>query len=171
MNILRKHWPVFMLVIVILVYFLPCLMYVSDRSGLNIVNAKKTLGVTIKFNNNWYPLISSDMLLGKLIISSKMPKTVIYCENSWINPWGCDQIWVSQYPAHHDDMIQSGKFASVQQYPWGAVGIVKDEVTKTPNRKLGLIQGIGIGFSGVNLNILNGIDAINIDNEKPLVPN
>ena len=156
MNILRKHGPVFLLVVVILVYFLPCLMYVSDRSGLNIVDTKKTLGVTIKFKNNWYPLISSDMFLGKLLMPSKIPKTVVYCENSWVNPWGCDQIWVSQYV----DMSRPGIFASVQQYPWGAVGIVKDEVTKTPNRKLGLVQGVGIGFSGVNLDILNGVDAI-----------
>lgn len=161
MNTLRKYWVAILLATIIPIYFLPCLMYASNKLGLDVVNTKETLGVTIKFNNNWYPLASNDTLFGKLITSSGVPPTVIYCENSWINPWGCDQVWVSRYGVKND-MIQSSMFATVQQYPWGTVGVVKDEVTKTPSRKLGLVQGVGIGFSGINLNILSDVKAINV---------
>ena len=161
MNTLRKYWIAILLATIIPIYFLPCLMYASDKLGLDVVNTKETLGVTIKFNTNWYPLVSSDTLFGKLIISSGVPPTVIYCENNWINPWGCDQVWVSRYNVQND-MSKSNMFATIQQYPWGTVGIVKGEVTKTPSRELGLVQGVGIGFSGINLNILNDVKAINV---------
>ncbi len=158
-NVFRKNWAAIIWVVIGTFYFLPCLIYASDKFGLDVVNTKKTIGAEIKFKANWYPIASSDTWVGKLIMSSDVPPTVIYCEINWISPWSCDQVWVSKSKVW-EIKEKSDMFATERQYSWGKVGIVKDEVAKTPGGKLGVVQGIGIGISGVNLNILDDIMAI-----------
>ena len=157
-----KYWVVILWAVIGTIYFLPCLIYASERLGLDVVNTKKTIGVTIEFKSRWYPLASSNTWYGKLIISSEVSPTVIYCEINWINPWNCDQVWVSRNKVW-EVKEDSGIFATVQQFPWGAIGIVKDEVTKTPDGKLGIVRGLGIGFSAENLNILRDISTISFE--------
>lgn len=160
MTKLRKNWVAIIWIVIGTIYFLPCLFYASDKFGIDTVNTEKTIGAQIKFKAHWFPLASSNTLLGKLLIPSDLPQTVIYCKIDWVSPWDCDQVWVSKSKAWE---IKEGsdKFATERQYSWGKVGIVKDEVAKTPGGKLGVVQGVGIGISGSNLNILDDIIKIN----------
>lgn len=155
---LRNNWPTVITSVIAICYFIPYMFYLGDMLGLRVVNTEKVIGVSFEFKAKWYPIASSNTLLGKLLISSSAP-TVIYCEMNWINPWGCDQVWVSKSDVWRIK-DENSVFVSVHQFQWGTVGIVKDDVTRTPNGKLAIIKGFDIGISGENLNILESIKSI-----------
>ena len=160
----RNYAIAFLLALIGVIYFLPSLMYVGNRFGIDVTNTKKVLGLSIDFESKWYPIASSDTLLGKIIISTEVAPSVIYCNINWINPWDCDQVWISKSDVWNTK--NPNVFESVHQYSWGGVGVVKDTVSKT-DRKLAIIQSVGIGISGKSLDILNDIKTINFTSISP----
>ncbi len=149
-------------VVIAVCYFLPSLIFISEKLGLDVIDTRKAIGVEIEFKANWYPIMTSNIWPGKIITPPDVSPAVFYCKINWISPWSCDPVVVSRSKVW-DGKKWLGMFVTEQQFPWGTIGIVKDDVTKTPDRKLGLLQGANIGFSGIDLDILNDIKAIHLD--------
>jgi hypothetical protein len=144
----------------LLLYFLPNVLYLGDRVGLHAADSKDTLGISVETENGWYALAASNTALGKLLIPSTMSPTVLYYKNSWLTPWSSDMAFVSKYDIPSDPASRAALFASVKMFRWGEAGLVKVELTRTPNRQLALLPEFGVGVSAVNLDMLADIRRI-----------
>jgi hypothetical protein len=141
-------------------YFLPAILFLMDRSGLKIVDPREVVGLEIEIGEGWFPLYSSTTAMGRLIIPPTNPKTVVFCRVDWITPWACERVWMYRNAISVETMKSRELFSSIEQYTWGRVGIVRDEATQTPGRKLAMILDHGVAISAANLGILRDIKRI-----------
>ena len=146
--------------IAVISYFLPVVIFLMDRSGYKLVEPSGVFGLEIEIGERWFPLISSETAMGRLIMPSMNPNTVVYCRVEWITPWSCEQAWVYRNAISTEAVKSRDIFSSIEQYPWGTVGIVRDDVTQTPGRKLALILEHGVAISAAKLDILRNIKTI-----------
>jgi len=146
--------------IVVVAYFLPAIVFLLDRVGLKLIDSKEVLGHHIAVGDGWFPVYSSATALGKLVLSPTDAPTVVYCKVDWVTPWGCQQVSMYRHKFDVEIFKSRGLFSEIKSYSWGEAGIVKDEVTQTPGRKLAIFLGKGLAVSAVDLVILGEIKGI-----------
>ncbi len=160
----QKWWALSAMAIAIigllLAYFLPTIIFVIDRGGIKIADPRDIIGVEIEVGGGWFPLYSSQTTLGKLIISSKSPPTVVFCKVNWLTPWNCQQAAIYRHEFSIEGIKARGLFTQIEKYSWGQAGIVRADSTQTPGNKMALILDHGLAVSSGNLEILPEIKKI-----------
>ena len=163
-SLTKRRWMVgcgvALVTIAVLAYFLPVVIFLMDRSGYKLVESRAAVGLEIEIGKGWFPLYSSATTMGRFVMPSMRQNMVVFCKVDWIAPWSCEQAWVYRNEISTEAVKSRELFSSVEQYPWGSVGIVRDEVTQTPGRKLALILEHGVAISAVNLDVLRDIKTI-----------
>ncbi len=157
---LKNRIVILLLAVVAVMYFLPAILYVSYRAGFEIVNPKAVLGITLDIDNGWYPIATSDTQLGRLMNVSPSPRTVVFYKNNWLVPWNSEEAFISEYAKAENSDMSSGMYVKIDDFKWGKAALVKDEITRTPSRKLVVLPEYGIGISANDLRILGDIRRI-----------
>ena len=150
----RVIWFV-VLVIGIVIYQAPNIALLAHKAGLSIASTDR-LGVRLIVGNDWYPVASTDSLLGRLLLSQGGNHVVLYHRYSSIQPWKQEMFAVMAYST----LVDSSLVEATKETPWGRVLLIKALDSADPSTRLYAAPDFGIGFLVGNFGVLSDIQSV-----------
>lgn len=124
----------------------PNLALLAYKAGIPIASTE-VLGVEVEVRNGWYPVLSSDSVLGKAVFRSGGPPLVTFHRHSIVFPWRTEVLGIMYYKLPPNMVIEA-----TQEMPWGTAMKVKARpagVTQSLFAVPGLDVGILVEAPGV----------------------
>jgi hypothetical protein len=137
---------------VLLLYHAPNLALMAYKGGFPIADAD-LLGVEIRVANGWYPVASSDSLLGKALLPTAGPPLVVFQRPSLIWPWRGELFAVKSYRS----VVDKSSVQQVKQAAWGQAMLLRPNPGDDPDQRLFAVPSHGVGIVVNDQKILDDI--------------
>lgn len=162
----RSRWlSIGVLIVVLILYQAPNLALLAYKAGLPLANTDQ-LGVQVKVRNGWYPVASSDSLLGKAAFPPAGPPLVAFHRPSLIWPWTAETFALMSYRKP----VDAAAVESTKEMPWGRAMLIKANPVANPAQRLFAVPDLGVGVLLENPNVLDDIVALARVQGSPKVP-
>lgn len=153
------------LIIVLIFYQAPNLALLAYKAGLPLANSEQ-LGVQVKVRNGWYPVASTDSLLGRATFPPAGPPLVAFHRPSLIWPWTAETFALMSYRKPVDAAVVE----STKETPWGRTMLIKAYPAAGSAQRLVVVPGLEVGILLENPSVLDDIEMIARVSGSPKVP-
>jgi hypothetical protein len=143
------------LAILFLIYQAPNIALLAYKSGVPIANTDR-LGVKVTVRNGWYPVASTDSLLGKIFFTQGGHYVVLYHRFSSFRPWKQEMFAIMAYPKS----VNPNLVEATREVPWGRVMLIKAIPSADPGPPLYAVPNLGVGILTEDVSVLSDIVTI-----------
>lgn len=153
------------LIVMLIIYQAPNLALLAYKAGLPLANSEQ-LGVQVKIRNGWYPVASTDSLLGRAAFPPAGPPLVAFHRPSLVWPWTAETFALMSYRKPVDAAVVE----STKETPWGRTMLIKGNPAVGSAQRLFVVPGLEVGILLENPSVLDDIEMIARVSGSPKVP-
>jgi len=132
------------MVILIGLFYFPHLWYAAFK--FNFLDKPSIGGVTLNMSEGWFPVVTSDTKLGRLLLASPSVPTIAYAHVRGGVP-GAD-LWVvfaaPDLPFKKEADWKSKNVLTTNEYSWGTAYIIKPEVINATSPNYAVFEGYNL---------------------------